>query len=159
MTCLELESRSYREGSIPVLETERLILRAPTLEDAKHVAALANDKLQGFRARIGESCFTREVAILSDCAVLGHVGTLVRNSDNAALYHYAARAPNWNLAKPIAEQFKVIVAGGLTPKNVAEAIRITSPWGVDVSSGIETKGIKDTSKIIKFIEAARGVNE
>jgi RimJ/RimL family protein N-acetyltransferase len=44
MTCLELESRSYREGSIPVLETERLILRAPKLEDAKHVAALANDK-------------------------------------------------------------------------------------------------------------------
>jgi RimJ/RimL family protein N-acetyltransferase len=44
MTCLELESRSYREGCIPVLETERLILRAPKLEDAKHVAALANDK-------------------------------------------------------------------------------------------------------------------
>jgi RimJ/RimL family protein N-acetyltransferase len=44
MTCLEIESRSYREGCIPVLETERLILRAPTLEDAKHVAALANDK-------------------------------------------------------------------------------------------------------------------
>ena len=44
MTCLEFESRSYREGCIPVLETERLILRAPTLEDAKHVAALANDK-------------------------------------------------------------------------------------------------------------------
>jgi len=44
MTCLELESRSYREGCIPVLETERLMLRAPTLEDAKHVAALANDK-------------------------------------------------------------------------------------------------------------------
>jgi RimJ/RimL family protein N-acetyltransferase len=44
MTCLELESRIYREGCIPVLETERLILRAPKLEDAKHVAALANDK-------------------------------------------------------------------------------------------------------------------
>ncbi|MFN3349670.1 GNAT family N-acetyltransferase [Pseudorhodoplanes sp.] len=44
MTCLDLETRTYREGCIPVLETERLILRAPTLEDAKHVAALANDK-------------------------------------------------------------------------------------------------------------------
>jgi RimJ/RimL family protein N-acetyltransferase len=44
MTCLELETRTYREGCIPVLETERLMLRAPTLEDAKHVAALANDK-------------------------------------------------------------------------------------------------------------------
>ncbi len=44
MTCLELRTQSYREDSIPVLETERLILRAPTLDDAKHVAALANDK-------------------------------------------------------------------------------------------------------------------
>jgi len=44
MTCLEFETQSYREGCIPVLETERLMLRAPKLEDAKHVAALANDK-------------------------------------------------------------------------------------------------------------------
>ncbi len=44
MTCLELESRTCREGCIPVLETERLTLRAPKLEDTKHVAALANDK-------------------------------------------------------------------------------------------------------------------
>src|SRR5689334_21762785 len=44
MTFLEIETRSLREGSIPVLETERLILRAPRLEDAKVLAALANDK-------------------------------------------------------------------------------------------------------------------
>ena len=44
MTCLELPTESVREGSIPVLETERLTLRAPKIEDAKHVAALANDK-------------------------------------------------------------------------------------------------------------------
>jgi RimJ/RimL family protein N-acetyltransferase len=44
MTLLEIESRTFREGSIPVLETERLILRAPRLGDAKVMAALANDK-------------------------------------------------------------------------------------------------------------------
>ncbi len=44
MTCLELETRTYREGCIPVLETERLILRAPHLEDANAVAMLANDR-------------------------------------------------------------------------------------------------------------------
>lgn len=44
MTCLELETQTQRESCISVLETERLILRAPKLEDAKHVAALANDK-------------------------------------------------------------------------------------------------------------------
>ena len=44
MTCLELQTQSFREDCIPVLATERLILRAPKLEDAKQVAALANDK-------------------------------------------------------------------------------------------------------------------
>lgn len=44
MTLLELSSETFREGSIPVLETKRLVLRAPRLEDAKCVAALANDR-------------------------------------------------------------------------------------------------------------------
>ena len=44
MTCLELPRETFLEGSIPVLETERLVLRAPRLEDAKAVALLANDK-------------------------------------------------------------------------------------------------------------------
>jgi len=44
MTLLEIETGAFREGCIPVLETERLILRAPRLEDAKVLAALANDK-------------------------------------------------------------------------------------------------------------------
>lgn len=62
---------------------------------------------------------------------------------------------DWKLAVPIAERLPVIVAGGLTPNNVKEAIKIIRPWGVDVSSGVETKGIKDMSKIIKFIENVR----
>ena len=44
MTLLEIPSQSYRERSIPVLETKRLILRAPRLGDAKTVAMLANDR-------------------------------------------------------------------------------------------------------------------
>jgi len=62
---------------------------------------------------------------------------------------------DWNLAKPIAEKFKVIIAGGLTPSNVGRAIKLIKPWGVDVSSGVETRGVKDMKKIVKFIETVR----
>ena len=62
---------------------------------------------------------------------------------------------DWELARPIAREFPVVIAGGLTPDNVAQAIKTISPWGVDVSTGVETGGAKDLKKIKKFIEAVR----
>jgi len=66
---------------------------------------------------------------------------------------------NWNLAQQIAEKFPVIIAGGLDSENVARLIETVAPWGVDVSSGVETGGVKDTSKIKTFIKAVRKADE
>ncbi len=63
---------------------------------------------------------------------------------------------DWKIAKKLKISIPVIVAGGLTHLNVAQAIKIVKPYGVDVSSGVETKpGQKDKRLIRKFIDAVR----
>ena len=63
---------------------------------------------------------------------------------------------DWRLIKSLELKKPFVLAGGLDPDNVAEAIRLTNPEGVDVSSGIESApGVKDINKITDFIFAAR----
>jgi phosphoribosylanthranilate isomerase len=65
-------------------------------------------------------------------------------------------SPNWDHAAQVARQTCVMLAGGLDPENVAEAIMRVHPWGVDVSSGVEQQpGIKDPGRIAAFVAAAR----
>jgi phosphoribosylanthranilate isomerase len=82
-------------------------------------------------------------ALLVDAAVPGQYGGTGQRAD-------------WHLAREIAARHRVILAGGLTPANVAEAVREVRPYGVDVSSGVEaTPGRKDPEKVAQFIRMAR----
>lgn len=60
---------------------------------------------------------------------------------------------NWQLIKGIKRPY--FLAGGLTPENVAEAVKTLNPYAVDVSSGIETDGLKDEAKMADFVSIVR----
>lgn len=64
---------------------------------------------------------------------------------------------DWNLSADLVEAVgaPVVLAGGLSPENVAEAIRAVGPYAVDVSTGVETEGIKDPAKIAAFLREVR----
>ena len=66
------------------------------------------------------------------------------------------RTFDWRVAARVAERHDIMLAGGLNPENVRRAIDVVSPWGVDVSSGVETDGVKDPARIRAFAAAVKG---
>jgi len=86
-------------------------------------------------------------------AVLLDSGTPQRPGGTGVPFDWSKAA---SLVSQIASDFKVILAGGLNPDNVGEAMRILHPWGVDVSSGVEASPRKkDPEKVRAFIRAVR----
>lgn len=84
----------------------------------------------------------------------GHLTTLDRAVPG--LQGGTGQSFDWMVATQLSEAgFEFLLAGGLTPENVGRAVKEVQPWGVDVSSGVETEGTKDPEKIRRFVAEAR----
>lgn len=106
--------------------------------------------------RIVISCRPEDAHLVPDLA-----DALVLDAATLDGYGGTGQRTDWNTAK-VARQsasVPVVLAGGLTPDIVAEAIRVVEPYGVDVSSGVETDLKKDPTKIHAFIRKAKGAPE
>ncbi|MBM3948538.1 MAG: phosphoribosylanthranilate isomerase [SAR202 cluster bacterium] len=84
--------------------------------------------------------------VLLDSYEPGHLGGTGRTFD-------------WAVAREVAKSHEVILAGGLTPENVGRAVETVHPWAVDVSSGVETDGVKDGAKIKAFADAVHRTDQ
>lgn len=120
--------------------------------------------------RVGGTGFVRMKADLVMCEKFGRIPEAVLvDADAPGEYGGTGKRLDWNSLADRGEllnfdravPFHLILAGGLTPENVAEAIRIVRPFGVDVASGVEASpGRKDAEKMRAFIaEARRGFAE
>ncbi|MBC8207086.1 MAG: phosphoribosylanthranilate isomerase [Kiritimatiellales bacterium] len=92
-------------------------------------------------------------------AVLPEPSVLLADSFSPWTIGGTGAVGNWNAAVQMKQTLgkPLMLAGGLNPDNVAEAIETVQPWGVDVSSGVEkTLGVKNIRKVKKFIAAVRG---
>ena len=110
--------------------------------------------------RIGRQSLEDLYSELSTASNLltGHRVITLLDSRVEGKYGGTGESFNWDLAQQIARKFPVIIAGGLTPANVGQLVREVQPWGVDVSTGVEINGLKDTSKIRAFVKAVRSTN-
>lgn len=71
-------------------------------------------------------------------------------------YGGTGQTADWSMARHLAQQAPILLAGGLHPENVAEAIRQVQPWGVDIASGVESApGRKDAQKMRALVQAVR----
>jgi phosphoribosylanthranilate isomerase len=72
-------------------------------------------------------------------------------------YGGTGQAFDWQLAVEVSGRFPVIIAGGLNENNIVQLVQKFKPWGVDVSTGVETDAVKDIGKIKAFIDIVKKI--
>jgi phosphoribosylanthranilate isomerase len=102
---------------------------------------------------VGETTLAEE---LLDRAADYRCAGFLLDTKSAASRGGTGEAFDWTVAAEAARRLPFLLAGGLAPETVASAVEQVEPWGVDVSTGVETDGTKDIEKVRAFIRAAKG---
>ncbi len=153
--------------ALPPLVTTVGVFVDPTRDEAVAAAAVSGVQvLQLHGDESPELCASLPLPVLKGLRVGGpaalallgrYVGVAGFLFDaESAGYGGGGRTFDWSLVAGAAERATVILAGGLTPGNVAEAVRAVHPYAVDVASGVESApGVKDPDLMSRFIRAAK----
>lgn len=140
---LDMAQLSGNESPRSCTEVQRPVIKAVHVPDASgQPADQVASRLDGV---LGEYERVGALALLDPDVAGAHGGT--------------GAGFDWAIAKALAARHRFLLAGGLTPENVAQAVASVHPWGVDVSSGVEAGGLKDPAKIKAFVAKAKSAGE
>ena len=129
-------------------------------ETWEYCKEIARPLIKAVRVKRGQSAAEVCTRLEEGAKILsGQKHTFLLDSQVRGKYGGTGTVLEWNLVRQVAGEFPVLLAGGLTPENVSEAIIKVAPWGVDVSSGVEVGGRKHISRIRAFIKAVRRFDE
>ena len=154
-------AREIRDALPPYVQTVALFVNADAAQVSQVIGRVHPALLQFHGDESAEFCAQFGLPYVKACRMRSGVAALeyLRPYSQAAAWLFDSHVPeyggvgesfDWSLM-PSTDK-PVILSGGLSRANVAEAIRRVRPWGVDVSSGVETaKGIKDAAKIAAFM--------
>jgi len=157
-----------RDALPPFVQTVALFVNADAAQVAQVLQRVRPAMLQFHGEETAQFCAQFGVPFVKACRVKPGVDALeyLRPYSRAAAWLVDSYVPeyggvgesfDWSLV-PVAEK-PLILSGGLSQANVAAAIRRVRPWGVDVSSGVESaKGVKDAGKIAGFIAEVRNAD-
>jgi phosphoribosylanthranilate isomerase len=161
-------AREMRDALPPFVQTVALFVNADAAQVAQVIGRVHPAMLQFHGDESPEFCAQFGLPFVKACRVKQGVSALeyLRPFSRAAAWLLDSHVPeyggvgesfDWSLV-PVTDK-PVILSGGLSQANVAAAIRRVKPWGVDVSSGVESaKGIKDAAKIAAFIAEVRNAD-
>jgi len=163
------QARALRRALPPFVSAVALFVNASREEVERVLDAVWPDALQFHGEETPEFCESFRVPYLKACRVRQGVDLLeyLRPYRGASgwladayveAYGGTGTSFDWSIV-PRERPLPLVLSGGLTSENVGDAIRVVRPWGVDVSSGVESaKGIKDAAKIAAFIEEVRNAD-
>ncbi len=157
--------------SIPTRAQKVAVFVNPTYEEVKRALDLGADLVQlhgeeepNFAQKIGFAKVIKAFRIkenfsLELCKPFSQAFALLLDTYVEGTYGGTGKSFNWQVAKEVVKAgYKIFLAGGLNPENIAQAIEEVKPFGIDLSSGLEAKkGKKDPEKMAKLFQVLRGV--
>ncbi|MBK9604872.1 MAG: phosphoribosylanthranilate isomerase [Anaerolineales bacterium] len=164
-TCAEITSVLKREH--PQIKLVGVFVNSP-VDEVKNIletchldlAQLHGDEtpelLESFSGKAFKAIRSSEFHRYHRLSVRNDAPALLVDAAVKGVYGGSGVTADWSAAAELAKKYPLLLAGGLTPENVADAVRQVKPWGVDVASGVESAaGEKDASKMKAFVKEVK----